>query len=42
MDEPASNADLARKLYEAFGSRDDDALVALLDPQVEWELVGPE
>jgi uncharacterized protein len=41
MDEPATNADVARRLYEAFGSGNDDALVALLDQQVEWELVGP-
>jgi ketosteroid isomerase-like protein len=41
MAEPATNVDVARSLYEAFGRGDVDALVALLDPQVEWELVGP-
>jgi ketosteroid isomerase-like protein len=41
MDEPPNKADVARELYNAFEVGDVDALVALLDRRVEWELVGP-
>ena len=41
MEEPAANLALARRLYEAFGRGDVDGLLAVLDPQIEWELVGP-
>jgi len=34
------NCAVARKLYEAFVAGDLQAIYALLDPQVEWELVG--
>jgi ketosteroid isomerase-like protein len=35
------NVTVATNLYEAFQSGDSEALLALLDPDVEWELVGP-
>jgi uncharacterized protein len=41
MDELGGNVEVAGRLYEAFGRGDVDALTALLDPGVEWELVGP-
>jgi uncharacterized protein len=41
MDEPEAKVEVARKLYEAFGQGDVEAMTAVLDPQVEWELVGP-
>ena len=33
---------VAKKLYDAFLAGDLQAIVALLDPDVEWELVGPK
>lgn len=33
---------MASRLYEAFSSGDVEGLLALLDPEVEWELVGPD
>jgi ketosteroid isomerase-like protein len=33
--------EVARELYEAFGRGDVDALIAVLAPGIEWELVGP-
>lgn len=41
MDEPEAGVAVAHMLYEAFRRGDVEALTALLDPQVEWELVGP-
>jgi ketosteroid isomerase-like protein len=41
MNELGGNVEVAGRLYEAFGRRDVDALIAVLDPGVEWELVGP-
>jgi ketosteroid isomerase-like protein len=41
MKEPTANPALAHRLYEAFGRGDVEGLLAVLDPQVEWELVGP-
>ena len=32
---------VAKKLYEPFLAGDLQAIYALLDPRVEWELVGP-
>jgi uncharacterized protein len=34
--------EVASRLYEAFERGDADALLALLDPEVDWELVGPD
>ncbi|WP_323846535.1 nuclear transport factor 2 family protein [Microbulbifer magnicolonia] len=34
------NCAIARKLYEAFLAGDLEAIYALLDPGVEWELIG--
>jgi ketosteroid isomerase-like protein len=36
------SVEVASRLYEAFSSGDVDGLLALLDPEVEWELLGPE
>jgi len=33
---------VASRLYEAFSGGDVEGFLALLDPEVEWELVGPE
>jgi uncharacterized protein len=33
--------EVASRLYKAFGRGDADAMLALLDAEVEWELVGP-
>jgi ketosteroid isomerase-like protein len=41
MDGRGGKVEVAWKLYEAFGRGDVDALIAVLDPEVEWELVGP-
>ena len=42
MSQDGSNCAVARKLYDAFLAGDLKAIYALLDPGVEWELVGPE
>jgi ketosteroid isomerase-like protein len=42
MPPATSNCAVAKKLYDAFLSGDLPAIYALLDPQVEWELVGPQ
>ena len=36
------NSAIARQLYDAFLAGDVEAIYALLDPQIEWELVGSE
>jgi uncharacterized protein len=33
---------VASRLYEAFSGGEVEDFLALLDPEVEWELVGPE
>lgn len=38
----SSNAEIAARLYECFTTGDMEGLFALLDPEIEWELVGPE
>ena len=35
------NCAIARRLYDAFLAGDLQAIYALLDPKVEWEVVGP-
>ena len=42
MGEVGPNAAVAKQLYDAFLKNDTEAIYALLDPEVEWELVGPE
>ncbi|MEM9256509.1 MAG: nuclear transport factor 2 family protein [Pseudomonadota bacterium] len=42
MAELKPNCTIARKLYDAFLAGDIDSIFALLDPDVEWELVGTE
>ena len=42
MAQVQSNCAVARKLYEAFLAGDLQAIYALLDPGIEWELVGPK
>ena len=37
----AENVDKVRRIYEAFGTREWDTGVAMLDPDVEWHQVGP-
>lgn len=41
MPQDIPNCIVARKLYDAFLAGDLRAIYALLDPGVEWELVGP-
>jgi ketosteroid isomerase-like protein len=41
MSHERPNCAVARKLYEAFLGGDLPAIFSLLDPAVEWELVGP-
>ena len=36
-----NDATVAARLYECITAGDIDGLIALLDPDVEWELVGP-
>ena len=38
----STNEKTAARLYECFTAGDIDGLLALLDPKIEWELVGPE
>lgn len=42
MPEQQSNCAVAEKLYDAFLAGDLQGIYALLDPQVEWELIGSE
>lgn len=42
MQQARSNCTVATKLYEAFLAGDLQAIYDLLDPGVEWELVGPK
>jgi uncharacterized protein len=42
MNQLSANSTVATNLYEAFRRGDAEALLALLDPVVEWELVGPD
>ena len=37
----STNEGLAARLYESFTAGDIDGVLALLDPDIEWELVGP-
>ena len=38
----ATGDEIAHRLYRYFEAGDIDALLELLDPEVEWELVGPQ
>ena len=38
----STNEETAARLYECFTTGDIDGLLTLLDPQIEWELVGPQ
>lgn len=40
MPEHSGNCAVAKQLYEAFLAGDSDAIFALLDPDIEWEIVG--
>jgi len=40
MPNERSNCAVAMKLYEAFLAGDLEAIYALLDPRIEWELIG--
>jgi ketosteroid isomerase-like protein len=40
MPQERPNCAVAKKLYDAFLAGDLDAIYALLDPHVEWEIVG--
>ena len=42
MPQERSNCAVANKLYEAFLASDLEAIFSLLDPRVEWEIVGSE
>lgn len=42
MSQEKPNCAVAKKLYEAFLAGDLEAIYALLDPNIEWELVGSE
>jgi uncharacterized protein len=41
MSQERPNCAIAKKLYEAFLAGDLQAIYALLDPRIEWEIVGP-
>ncbi|MEO1002940.1 MAG: nuclear transport factor 2 family protein [Cyanobacteria bacterium J06638_7] len=36
------NCAIAQQLDDAFLAGDLDAILSLLDPEIEWEIVGPE
>ncbi len=40
MTQPGQNSAIAMQLYDAFLAGDIEAIYALLDPRIEWELVG--
>jgi len=40
MSEIKQNSVIAKKLYDAFLEGDIESIFALLDPEIEWELVG--
>ena len=40
MAQERPNCAIAKKLYDSFLAGDLEAIYALLDPQVEWEIVG--
>ena len=42
MSQDGLNCAVARKLYGAFLAGDLQSIYTLLDPEVEWELVGPK
>ena len=42
MSEEKPNSIVAKKLYDAFLAGDLETIYALLDPQIEWEIVGSE
>jgi len=42
MPQERPNCAVAKKLYEAFLAGDPQAIFALLDPNIVWELVGSE
>ena len=41
MPQGGPNCAVARKLYDAFLAGDVRGIFALLDPRIEWEVVGP-
>jgi ketosteroid isomerase-like protein len=41
MTEPVSSRTVAERLDAAFGADDLETVMGLLDPEVDWELVGP-
>lgn len=40
MSDARPNSAIARQLYDAFLAGDIEGILALLDPDIEWELVG--
>ncbi len=42
MPQERTNCAVANRLYEAFLAGDLEAIFSLLDPRVEWEIVGSE
>ena len=42
MSQDGPNCAVARKLYDAFLAGDLESIYALLDPEIEWEIVGSE
>ncbi|GAB2505794.1 nuclear transport factor 2 family protein [Microbulbifer agarilyticus] len=42
MQRQGGNCAVAKQLYDAFLAGDIDGIYALLDPNIEWELVGSE
>ena len=41
MSQERPNCAIAKKLYEGFLAGDLQAIYALLDPRIDWEIVGP-